>query len=581
MSTTPTVTSDKITPERVAKVAQLADDDPAAVRAFLEDNFELFANVVTYRWLDPKPEDWYQYPPHGMDWHRHFHEGNYTPMILAGRKHTKTTWVLCEILYHHQYIDHFRTLYWCNNATNQLPARMAELEEMIEANLWLDNLHKGNPNNHNNIPRSVSEKQFPNGSTLYGTGVGGGIEGSHVNMVIGDDPLKEMGDVGDEAIMEFYLNVIVPMASGADRSVIVGTRKRPKDIYHLIRERTADLQEFDIQGYRLIEYPAIREPWTEKYGDRMDHLTDASYTEYTAGDLADPLGLQGDTVSVLWPEGRGTDFLLGKLARQGKASFVREFCMVFTHVEGAIIPRDLIEDTNASINAPAPDTRKEAEAFLADYHNLDAFEFDQVSIGMDVAVVEGGDNTAWAVIGERDGTRYVLHVSYDDGIHPDRMRRTTKELYERYEADIIVPEKNGFEWYLDQHVQFDDHLPIQMHNTGKAKHSWTRGVPAIAEGIESGVYRFFIEDDGIEQLVDGLCSLRMDDNDHLAGHTSDEVMALYMAIKGFEKGNLTSSRKSMRGKTEQDREREQSNREKRQALKGTPFEGVGSSDGYY
>jgi len=382
--------------------------------------------------------------------------------------------------------------------------------------------------------------------------------------------------------MEFYLNVIVPMASGADRSVIVGTRKRPKDIYHLIRERTADLQEFDIEGYRLVEYPAIREPWERKYDDRPEHLTDSTYHERDAPKIARALGLPGDTVHVLWPEGRGTEFLYGKLARQGKASFVREFCMVFTHVEGAIIPRDLIEQTNASIDAPAPDTRQEAEAFLADYHNLDSFTFDRVSIGLDVAVVEGGDNTAWAVIGERGDTRYVLHVSYDDGIHPERMRRTTTDLYQRYDADIVVPEKNGFEWYLDRHVQFDASLPIQMHNTGSAKHSWTRGVPAIAEGIETGQYRFFTDDDGIQELIDGLCSLRMDDNDHLAGHTSDEVMALYMAIKGFEKGNLTSARRSMKyDSTPESKEQERKDREKRNSLRGTPFEGVGSSDGYY
>lgn len=556
------VPSDKITRERVAKVAELADDDPAAIREFLDGKFRLFANVVTYRWLEPKPEEWFPFPDHAADWHRHLHEGDYSPMILSGRKHTKTTWVLCEILYHHQYVDHWRTLYWCNNATNQLVSRMTELEEMIEANLWLDNLHRGNPDNQNNIPRDIKEKNFPNGSTLYGTGVGGGIEGSHVNMVIGDDPLKELGDIPDEDIVDFYQKVIVPMADSSDLNVIVGTRKRPKDIYHLIREVTAGLEEFDISGYQLIEYPAVREAWVEKYGDRPENLaTGDLYTTEDAPQLAEALGLPGDTVDILWSEGRGPKFLLGKLARQGKPSFMREFCMVFTHVEDAIIKRELIDGPPVSIDDSPP----------VDWSEIEERDIglERIAVGIDPAVVEGSDNNAWATVGvDGEGTRYVLDVTYNDGLSPRRIREETISLWERYEPAKIVWESNGWqEWLAEEQVQFPDYLPMEMAGTTQRKHSWQSGVPAIADMVESGQYRFFRDDEGTEDLVDALCSLRMDDNDHLSGHTPDVVMALYMAEKGLAMGQASSSRGSMdsSGDPEQDAKDRETRRELQQS----------------
>lgn len=512
-------------------------DDPERER------FQRFCDVVTYRWLEPKPEEWHPVPDHALDWHDKLHRGDYSPMILAGRKHTKTTWALCEILDGCQYTPYFSVLYWCNNAENQLPARMGELEELIEENLWLDNLHRGKPDQMNNVPQGVKQKDFPgNGSTVYGTSVGGGIEGSHVNLIVGDDPLKEQGDISDEDIMDFYLKVIVQMADSADLNVIVGTRKRPKDIYHLIRKRTEELTDQGIRGYRLIEYPAVREVWLDKYGDRPGTLADADlYTTVEVSRLADGLGLEIDTLDVLWPEARGAEFLLGKLARSGRAAFVREYSMVFTHVKDAIIKRDLVDRDPVSIHPDAvewdaPPTRTDAEAFLAEYVNEPGFEFDRVAVGLDPAVVEGGDNCAWSVGGQWRNHLFHLYTTYINGIQPERMRETTIDLYDRYEADVIVAEKNGLDWYMDRHVKFPSHLPIRKHNTGAAKHSWTRGVPAIASGIEDGLWRFFRGHEGTEDLIDGLCSIRMDDNDQLAGHTPDVVMALYMVTKGLGSG---------------------------------------------
>lgn len=566
------MTTDHGTREYIKRAAKLPHHEILAlIKGFQEKKgerkaFRLFANIVTYRWLAPKPEEWHPIAEHAMDWHDSLHDSEYSPMILCMRKGTKTTWVICEILYHCQFIPHFRVLYWCNNAENQLSARVHEMEEMIEANLWLDNLHHGKPDNQNNVPAGMKEKHFPgNGSAFYGTSVGAGSEGHHVNMVVGDDPLKETGDISDESIVDYYQKVIVPMADESDMNVIVGTRKRPKDIYHLIREITEELEEYNIQGYRLFEYPAIREVWLEKYGDRPHNLGSVEYTECRAPDLADVLGIDGETVGVLWPEARGTDFLLGKLARQGKASFVREFCMVFTHVRDAIIKRGLIDDPPTSIHEPPPADLADIEA-----RNLG---IERITMGIDPAVVEDSDNNAWVALGvDGDDVRYPLHASYNDGLSPKRIREQTIALWERYEPGSIVWESNGWqEWLAEKQVKFPNFLPMEMEGTTKRKHSWKSGVPKIADRIEMGEYRFFRGDEGIEDLIDALCSLRMDDNDHLDGHTPDLVMALYMAEKGLESGYAASSRGSLRtaGKSEAARERERDERERRRALQGS------------
>jgi len=116
-------------------------------------------------------------------------------------------------------------------------------------------------------------------------------------------------------------------------------------------------------------------------------------------------------------------------------------------------------------------------------------------------------------------------------------------------------------------VKFPDYLPMEMAGTGKRKHSWQSGVPAIADAVESGQFRFYRDSDGTEDLIDALCQLRLDDNDHLAGHTPDIVMALYMAEKGMAMGRVESSRRSMRGGS---RDKSESERETRRTLRGNP-----------
>ena len=484
--------------------------------------FWLFANLVSLNYLDVRATQWEHVPEHAMDWHRQVHT-NPLNMILAGRKHTKTTWVLTEIMYKCQYIQGFQTLYWANTE-GQVEERMTEFEEMCEENPWVDNLVTDSGESCGALKR----KSFRNKSRLLTTWVEGSAEGGHVNMSVGDDPLKEVGGIPDEKIESWYTGVVEPMLNRDGIHVIVGTRKRPNDVYEILRTKNADNDQFDdLPSYNLMEYPAIREVWADKYGDRPEDVADESlYTTIEDPTLARALGIPGTEVSVLWPEGRPAKWLRRKLGAQGKPKFDREFCMVFSNVANAIIKRADIEE-HCSIQAAPP----------WEVNPLDS-PYARIVVGVDPAGPSGGDSSSYVSLGVREsGVRDIVDVYNAESINPSRFKRKLQELDERYAPSEIVIESNGMQTYVvEDAVEFDRSLPIKGANTSGRKHSWEDGIPRIAHRIANGGYQFYREDDRghTEQLIDALTTLVMDENDRLQGHTPDPVSALYQAEKAID-----------------------------------------------
>lgn len=484
--------------------------DPARTPLSERQRFQLFCGLVSYNYLNDRATEWESTPEHALDWHERIHDHPLN-VILAGRKHTKTTAVLCEILDNCQFQDGFSALYWANTAS-QVNERMAELEDMIEANTWLDKLHDGGE-----ACGARQHKTFRNKSVLYTTWVTGAAEGGHVNMSIGDDPLKEIGGTPDEKIESWYSKVIEPMLNRGGSHVIVGTRKRPDDLYEILRTKNAD-EDWDLPSYEIAEYPAIREPWVDKYSSRVDDVADESlYTKVEAPDLAAALDVPGDTLSILWPEGRPAGWLKRKLGAMGVPYFVREFCMVFSQVEDAIIPRDHI-DERCSVHEPSPDIVTEASPYQ------------RTVIGVDPASTQGTDSSSFVVVGVRpSGVRDIIHVFNAESIDPSRFKSKIQELDTLYSPDTIQIESNGMQAYIvDDAVDFDRSLPITGATTTREKHSWETGIPRMAHRVAQGGYRFYRESsDHTEQLINGLTGLTMD-NDKLVGHTPDPVSALYM-----------------------------------------------------
>lgn len=489
--------------------------DPARTSLSERKRFQLFCGLVSYNYLDESATEWEAVPDHALDWHERIHDHPLN-VILSARKHTKTTAVLCEIIDNCQFQDGFSALYWANTAS-QVNERMSELEDMIEANTWLDQLHDGG-----DACGARQHKTFQNNSTLYTTWVTGAAEGGHVNLSVGDDPLKEIGGTPDEKIEAWYSKVIEPMLNRGGAHVIVGTRKRPDDLYEILRTKNTE-EDWDLPSYQLAEYPAIREPWLDKYDGRQQDLApERLYQQVEAPALADALDVSGDTVSILWPEGRPADWLARKLGAMGVPYFIREFCMVFSQAEDAIIPREHI-DKRCSVAEAPPQSVTEASPF------------ERVVIGVDPATAEGSDKSSYVTVGVRPGgMRDILNVFNAESINPGRFKSKLQEFDRLYSPSQITIEDNGMQAFLvDDAVEFDRSLPIKGATTTQQKHSWETGIPRIAHRVAQGGYRFYREaDDHTEQLIDALTALTMDDGE-LVGHTPDPVSALYQAEKAI------------------------------------------------
>jgi len=406
--------------------------------------------------------------------------------------------------------------------------------------------------------------------------------------------MKELGDISDSEVEHWYGNVIVPTLNpGETLQAIIGTRKRPNDLYEILRKRH-DAEGFDsaIPGYQLTEYPAIREVWQQEYDRTGDLAPREIYTAVNAPDLADALDVPGDTLHLLWPAARNPEFYLRNLGMQGRKYFLREFCMVYTEVEDAVVQRDWITSTSDS---RAPPSRFGEAWHPADYPEaVDRSAFDRVVVGHDPAG-KGRDRFAFVTVGtlthphdalppamqrlaiDDDGTptsvtlRHILDAWQAQDVPPSRWRAKLESLHDRYAPDAIAIESNlNQSWTMD-----DDQIPRRVRNamtgitTGRGKHSWKDGVPAIGSDIEAGRYRFYTggEENHTDELVNALTTVKREDGE-LVGHTPDLVMALYMTHKWLNQGHASSSRTSLRTGA-MDREREQNARDKRNALKGS------------
>ena len=585
--------------KRVQAVEKIRKLPPGHIRKLCETNFRLASDVLTYNWIngndraewDGKPFEWHPTPDHYQSWYDQI-RANDLNMFLAARKHTKTTFADCLMIWKSEYVAGHSSLYWANTET-QVKERMKELEEIADANPWLENVHSDG---------AILSKTFGNGSRILTTWVTGAFEGGHVDLSLGDDPMKEMGDISDQQIESWYGQVIVPVVNPEGLHAIIGTRKRPKDLYYILRmkhENDPALQ--DLPNYTLTEYPAIREAWLNEYdrpGDLApEHIYGPENSEETkvhAPRLAKALGIDSERLTILWPEARDTDFLARNLGGQGKPYFLREFCMIFTQAEDALVQRAWIDST--SHDTPTPATLTEPW-YPADYPSaVSRNDFERVVVGVDPAG-KGTDKFGFVTVGvlehahetlpdryralafDDDGNptslkiRHILDVWQSVDVPPSRFRAKLSSLYDRYLPDTIAIEANlNQNWVVD-----DEEIPpnvskvIEPITTTRAKHSWKDGVPGIASDIESGKYRWYTSGDEnmTVELITAFTTIQYVDGE-LVGHTPDLVMAAYMTDRALslDGDSINSSRGNMQhGRyTEADKEREESAREKRRQL---------------
>lgn len=561
-------------------VVNLTRQPPGVIRRLAREDFRVFSDVVTHNWIrgndrsgwPGKSFDWYPTPPHYEDWHDRVHRHPLN-MILAARKHTKTTFACCLMLYRSEYTPGHSSLYWANTE-GQVEERMGEYDELVEANSdWLQNVH---------TDTALKRKEFENGSRILTTWVQGAAEGGHVDTSLGDDPMKEFADIPDQRIEEWYGKVIVPMLNPDGLHAIIGTRKRPNDLYELLRTKHEhDDALSDLPSYTLTEYPAVREAWQREYDRPSDLAPQHCYTECDAPELASALALEDDQLSILWPDARSPGWLAKNLGGQGTPYFLREFCMIFRQAEDAIVKRAWIQ-ANAADRAP-PQSLADPWQPAGYGRDVTRSLFDDVVVGVDPAG-RGRDRFAFVTVGQlthgetSEGEpvvrRHILDAWQRQEVPPSQFRGKLTALTDRYSPDTIAIEANlNQTWVAD-----DDAIPspvrrrIETIATTRRKHSWRDGVPSIGGDIEAGVYRFYTAGgDATSDLITALTSIQMDpERGELVGHTPDLVMALYMAHKVLaDGGGVASSRVSLQagGASDMEREREETEREKRRALR--------------
>lgn len=473
--------------------------------------WEEFLNELTYGYMQGERDDWVPITGVHEHWIEKF-EADRNVGILAHRDSLKTTFTLGYLVACLEYIEGFRAHWITNNQEQAFKKADTEFWKFVERNPWLTNL------NGEMRERSKSTKEWQNGSALYAGWLFGGIEGDRSHLLILDDVIKEHGDGDTENILNWIEGVTVPMVKDSGKTAVIGTRKRPDDIYSHLKDREA---------YDFTEYPAVLDVWDQEFREDDDwqdrRPPEALYTE-----VENPVSQGGDTVQVLWPEARGPEYLREKYEQMSPHLFWREFCMVITGASGNLVEKSdvdaLVDDGGCSIRGHAPPreyTPGPGEA---------------VVVAHDPAQSPTGDNAAFVVqLVTRDGRRRLLDAHSEQGMSPSAVKALLADYDDRYDPALVIVENNGMQQYVaNDAIEFSASLRGKVRGvptTGK-KHSWENGIPRLRTLVENGSIQFYRGHAPTEDFIQAALSLTLKDG-RLEGHTPDLIAAWYMAEQGI------------------------------------------------
>lgn len=469
-----------------------------------------FANRVTKGYMADERDDWSPLGAHHAEWLERF-DGDSNFAMLCHRDGLKTTVTLIYLAGCLEYLDGFRA-YWITNTRGQAHDKAhTEINKIVERNPWLTNLNNATVENK-------EKKEFPNGSSLHAGWLFGGIEGGRAHLLILDDVIKEHGDGDTENILTWIQGVTVPMVKDGGKTAVIGTRKRPDDIYQHFRTQP---------GYDFVEYPAILDVWDQEFREDDDWESrrpdPALYTE-----VQNPFSTGGGTIQVLWPEARGPEWLDRKRDEMSAHLFWREYCMVIRGASGNLVDsadvNQLVENGGCSIRGQSPP------------HTLTSGSGEATIVAHDPAQSPTGDDAAFVAfrVG-RDGRRTLLDADAETGMAPSQVKATLLDLDDRYDPALVVIENNGMQQYVaNDAIEFSASLRAKIKGiptTGK-KHSWENGIPRLRHLVENGGIQFHRGHKGTEDFIQSALSLELKDG-KLEGHTPDLIAAWYMAEQGL------------------------------------------------
>jgi len=491
-------------------------EDPAVLREVLNPfdgcPWDVYFNRLTEGYMAAERDPHVPIGDVHVHWAKQFAgEGNIG--MLAHRDALKTTFTLGYLIACLEYIDGFRA-HWITNTQGQAHKKAdTEFWKMVDRNPWLTNL------NADPVQDTKEAKEFPNGSMLYAGWLFGAIEGDRSHLLVLDDVIKEHGDGDTDQIIQWIEGVTVPMVKDSGKTAVVGTRKRPDDIYsHLI----------DRDAYDFTEYPAILEEWDREFGDD-DNWRERRPPEDLYTGVESPWH-DGETIHVLWPEARGPEYLAEKREQMSSHLFYREFCMVIRGASGNLIDKQdidrLVEDGGCSIRNQSPPPTVTPGAGEA---TVVAHDPAQSSTGDDAAFV------AFRV--GRDGRRRLLDAHAEQGMQPSEVRAELLDLDQRYDPALVVIESNGMQQYVaNDAIEFSPSLRSKVTSipTTGQKHSWENGIPRLRTLVENGGIQFYRGHQPTEDFIQAALSLELKDG-KLSGHTPDLIAAWYMAEQGIRR----------------------------------------------
>jgi len=472
-----------------------------------------FANKLTQGYMDAEYDDWAPLGGHHSEWLRHLAgeadvDGDLA--LLCHRDGLKTTIISAFAIACMEYLDGYRVIWTMNTQEQAYEKADRELNKFIERNPWLINLNKPRETD------SKKTKEFANGSSLTTGWLKGSIEGARAHLLILDDIISEQGDGPTEGVLNWVDGVAQPMVKDDGRTVIVGTRKRPDDIYSHYR---------DYEGYSLREFPAILDTWDQEYREDDDWQArrpdEDLYTE-----VENPWG--SGTLKLLWPEARGPGWLANKRSKMADYLFWREYTLTIRGASGNLIEEEdinrLVDDGGCSIRGQEPPRELTPGAGEA------------TVVAHDPAQSDTGDNAAFVAfrVG-RDGRRRLLDAKAEKGMQPSAVKATLADLDDRYDPAVIVIESNGMQQYVaNDALEFSASLRAKVTGvptTGK-KHSWENGIPRLRRLVENGGIQFYRGHSGTEDFIQAAMSLTLSDG-KLQGHTPDLIAGWYMAEQGI------------------------------------------------
>lgn len=489
------------------------EDKRDALNPFEDCPWEDYFNELTWGYMQGERDGWMPVGDVHLEWAGKF-AGEQNVGILAHRDSLKTTFTLGYLIACLEYQEGFRA-HWITNTQEQAFKKAdTEFWKLVERNPWLTNL------NGPMRERSKSTKEWAHGSALYAGWLYGGIEGDRSHLLVLDDVIKERGDGATDEILTWIEGVTVPMVKDSGKTAIIGTRKKPNDIYSHIADRDA---------YDFTEYPAVLEIWDQEF--REDDTWGARRPpEQLYTEVDNPLSQGGDTVHVLWPEARGPQYLAAKFDQMSPHLFWREFCMVITGASGNLIEKadvdELVKNGGCSIRGQSPPEQITPGAGSA------------TIVAHDPAQSPTGDDAAFVALHvQRDGRRTLLDAHAEQGMRPSAVKATLADLDDRYDPAAVVIEDNGMQQYVvNDAIEFSPALRAKVTGipTTGQKHSWENGIPRLRRLVENGSIQFYRGHGPTEDFIQAALSLTLKDG-RLEGHTPDLIAAWYMAEQGIRR----------------------------------------------